>query len=364
MLHYLISGYKSFLEPSPEISMRGYIAACPDVREIDVNPLLHFIDRGRAAGRTAFGEAAPANWIKRDGEPALPDDSLHMERQAGIAFFSRFGFRFESAGTSSYLSEAIEDLAVRDVHLKLEPLQPDVSIVIPVYEQLHFVLGCLDSLAGHGSRFSSEIILVDDASPQASETWRLEAIPWIRYHRRRQNGGFGDACNEGVKSARGRFVVLLNSDARVAQGWLDELIGSFELFPKAGLVGSKLFNADGSLQEAGGLFWQDGSAWNYGRDQDPNHPKYCFARQADYVSGAAIALPIQVWRDLGGFDPVYWPAYCEDADLAFRLRERNFEVWFQPLSRVIHYEGKTHGRDVKTGGKANQLANVGERISG
>jgi GT2 family glycosyltransferase/glycosyltransferase involved in cell wall biosynthesis len=358
LLHYVISGYKSFLEPSPEISMRSYIAAWPDAREIDYNPLLHFIDRDRAEGRTAFGKGELANWTKRDGEPALPDDFLHMERLAGVAFFSRFGFRFESGGASSYLSEAVEDLAVRDVQLKLEPLQPDVSIIIPVYGQLHFVLGCLDSLAAHRSRFSVEIVLVDDASPQASETWRLEAMPWIRYHRRSQNGGFGDACNEGVKAARGRFVVLLNSDVRVAQGWLDELIGSFELFPKAGLVGSKLFNADGSLQEAGGIFWQDGSAWNYGRDQDPNHPKYCFARQVDYVSGAAIALPIQVWRDFGGFDPAYRPAYCEDADLAFRLRERGLEVWFQPLSRVIHYEGKTHGRDLARGDKAHQIVNM------
>jgi len=358
MLHYLISGYKSFFDPSAEISMRSYIAATPDVREVDCNPLLHFIDSGRAVRVTAFTEGSRTHWIKGSLQPALPDDSVQIERLAGTAFFGRFGFGFESGATSSYTLEAIEDLIVRDVTLKIESVQPDVSIIIPIYGELHFVLGCLDSLAQHRSRFSVEIIVFDDASPQESETWRLEAISWIRYLRRRQNGGFGNACNEGVKAARGRFVALLNSDVRVAADWLDELIGSFELFPQAGLVGSKLFNADGSLQEAGGILWQDGTASNYGRDQDPNHPRYCFARQVDYVSGAAIAVPIQVWRDLDGFDPRYRPAYYEDVDLAFRLRDRGLEVWFQPLSRVIHYEGKTHGRDVTKGGKAHQIANM------
>ena len=148
------------------------------------------------------------------------------------------------------------------------------------------------------------------------------------------------------------------SDTRVAPYWLDELVGSFDWFGKAGLVGSKLFNEDGTLQEAGGILWRDGSAWNYGRDEDPNHPKYCFARQVDYCSGAAIAVPKSVWQRMGGFDRAYHPAYCEDADLAFRLRDAGFEVWFQPLARVLHYEGKTHGRDIRVGVKAYQKVNI------
>ena len=95
MLHYLISGYKSFFEPSAEISMRSYIAATPDVREVDCNPLLHFIDSGRAVGGTAFTEGSRTHWIKGSLQPALPDDSVQIERLAGTAFFGRFGFRFE-----------------------------------------------------------------------------------------------------------------------------------------------------------------------------------------------------------------------------------------------------------------------------
>ena len=108
------------------------------------------------------------------------------------------------------------------------------------------------------------------------------------------------------------------------------LIGSFELWPNAGLVGSKMHYADGSLQEAGGIVWRDGSAWNYGRNDDPNRPQYSYARQVDYVSGCSVAVPARLWRDLDGFDPHFRPAYCEDVDLAFRVRSCGREVWFQP----------------------------------
>jgi glycosyltransferase involved in cell wall biosynthesis len=144
----------------------------------------------------------------------------------------------------------------------------------------------------------------------------------------------------------------------VVNGWLDELIEGFGVFPKAGMVGSKLFNDDGSLQEAGGIFWQDGSAHNYGRGDDPNRPEYCFSRQADFISGASIALRRTVWDEFGGFDPYYKPAYCEDADLAFRLRRAGYDVWYLPLSRVVHYEGVTHGRDTTKGVKAYQIENL------
>ena len=127
--------------------------------------------------------------------------------------------------------------------------------------------------------------------------------------------------------------------------------------PKAGLIGSKLLYDDGSLQECGGTAWSDGSAWNCGRNGDPNDPRFSYARRVDYCSGASIAIPVEVWKHVGGFDVAYSPAYYEDVDLAFRLRESGYEVWYQPWSRVVHYEGKTHGTDIKKGLKAYQERN-------
>jgi glycosyltransferase involved in cell wall biosynthesis len=119
-----------------------------------------------------------------------------------------------------------------------------------------------------------------------------------------------------------------------------------------------LINADGSLQDAGGIVWRDGTVWNYGRGESPERPEFCYARRVDYCSGASIAVLASAWDQVGGFDFFYTPAYCEDLDLAFKLRRAGYEVWFQPLSLVLHYEGRSHGRDETIGIKAYQVRNL------
>jgi GT2 family glycosyltransferase/glycosyltransferase involved in cell wall biosynthesis len=349
LLHYLVNGNTLYPDPSPDFSSAEYLMAHLDARHAGQNPLLHFLNARLTPDPEDDIPAATAH----------PDDAITVERMRSTAYFNRFAFPFEASDTpGEYVAEAAADLVRRSLNLSIERIEPHVSIIIPVYGQTHFALACLDSLSRHRSHFSVEILVVDDASPEATQVLALQTIPWIRYHRRETNGGFIESCNDAASKARGRYLVFLNSDIRVADGWLDELIGSFELFPNAGLVGSKLYNADGTLQEAGGIYWRDGSAWNYGRNDDPTHPKYCYARQVDYISGASIAVPAHIWRQFDGFDVAYRPAYCEDADLAFRLRHAGYDVWFQPLSQVVHYEGMTHGRDLSSGVKAYQQANM------
>ena len=282
------------------------------------------------------------------------DDLIPPEAETGKQFLAQFGL----LGPSPRFSEAIAYLNARHQESRRGSGQkaPRVSIVIPVYGQLAYTLNCLDSLVAHESRFEFEILIGDDRSPDQSSEY-LPRVGFVRYFGHEKNLGFIRNCNAVAASARGQFVVMLNNDVRVCPSWLDKLIGSFELFPQAGLVGSKLFYPDGSLQEAGGIIWKDGSAWNYGRNDDPNLPEYSYARQVDYISGASIALPTELWESLGGFDELYAPAYCEDSDLAFRVRQAGREVWMQPLSRVIHYEGKTSGTDVGAGVKSYQVIN-------
>lgn len=358
LLHYFIAGFVDYIDPSPVFSTAEYLLAHPDIKAAGVNPLLHLLQSDGYVDCACDAIRLASIW-REEKRTDKPDDAISLERMAGVAYLSRFQFCFAASDSpGEYTVDAIADLVCRSPKPTIERIEPDVSIIIPVYGQLQFVMSCLDSLSRQQSRFSLEIIVADDASPEIAETWRLQAIPWVRYRRRVSNAGFIDNCNEAAQMARGRFLVLLNSDIRVAKNWLDELIGSFELFPKAGLMGSKLYNDDGRLQEAGSIYWRDGSAWNYGHNDDPSHPKYSFARQVDYVSGASVAVPTDVWNRLGGFDITYRPAYCEDADFAFRLRAAGYETWLQPLSQVVHYEGKTHGRDLESGGKAHQRVNM------
>ena len=357
--HYLARGWRCDFEPSANVSTRAYVAENWDVRKEKINPLVHWVRSGKSEKRVLPSKPRTDPLWSHEGRAfPLPDDVVHYELMAGRAYFAGAGFDFAQREAGDTVETAAEAMALRTPMLQIAATSPKVSIIIPVYGQTHFVLNCLDSLARLRSKHTVEIMVADDASPESSRVESLKVIPWIRYERRAENGGFLECCNSAVQKANGEIVILLNSDTRVVDGWLDELVLAFDLFPRAGMVGSKLFNDDATLQEAGGIFWRDGSAHNYGRNQDPNRTEYCFARQADFISGASIALRKKVWGEMGGFDPEYKPAYCEDADLAFRLRRSGYEVWFVPTSRAIHYEGITHGRDTAKGIKAYQVTNL------
>ena len=233
---------------------------------------------------------------------------------------------------------------------------PLVSIIIPVFGQMSFTLRCLASIVANLPQASFEIIVVDDCSPDNSAEV-LAAINGIRLIRNKQNCGFIRSCNAGASTAQGEYLHFLNNDTEVTPGWLDELLRTFREFPGTGLAGSKLIYPDGRLQEAGGIIWQDGSAWNFGRFQDPQLPVYNYAREVDYCSGASIMTPKKLFNELGGFDEHYLPAYCEDSDLALKIRDKGYRVIYQPLSTVIHYEGVTSGTDTTQGTKAYQIAN-------
>lgn len=233
---------------------------------------------------------------------------------------------------------------------------PRASVVIPVFDQCSHTLVCLRALAAHPPQAAIEIIVVDDGSSDHTPVW-LPQISGLRYHRRTGNGGFIVACNDGERIAHGEFLVFLNNDTVPQPGWLDALLSTFDEHPRTGLAGSQLLYPDGRLQEAGGVVFADGSTWNYGRFESPDAPRHAFVREADYCSGAAIAIRRDLFVRLGGFDTRYSPAYFEDADLAFGVRESGFEVIYQPASRVVHLEGATAGTHTGRGAKAYQVRN-------
>lgn len=232
-----------------------------------------------------------------------------------------------------------------------------VSIVIPVYNQLELTLKCLDSIAHHTGHLDVEIIVVDDGSTDATQA-TLAARTDIVYLRNPHNLGFIGSCNRGAAQARKTYLCFLNNDTEVVPGWLTALVNTFELHENVGLAGSKLIYPDGRLQEAGGLIWQDGTGWNWGRGKSIDDPAYDYARKTDYCSGAAILVPRVLFQSLGGFDVHYAPAYGEDSDLAFKIRALGLSTLYQPLSRVVHHEGATSGTDVTQGTKRHQVVNA------
>lgn len=233
---------------------------------------------------------------------------------------------------------------------------PIVSVIIPVYGKIDYTLRCLSSIAQNLPETPFEVLVVDDHSPDNSVE-EFKKVKGIRLLLNSRNQAFIRSCNKGAKEAKGKYLYFLNNDTEVLPGWLDHLLRTFSDLPGTGLAGSKLLYPDGSLQEAGGIIWSDGSAWNYGRNQNPDLPEFNYAREVDYCSGASIMVPKELFEKLGGFDELYLPAYCEDSDLALKLRGQGYRVIYQPFSVVVHHEGITSGRDLTQGIKAYQIKN-------
>lgn len=242
--------------------------------------------------------------------------------------------------------------------LKFERVEdPKVSIIIPVYNQIHYTYACLVSILQYTRDVSYEVIIADDVSTDATEHLPNYAEGLV-ICRNSVNQGFLRNCNHAARQAKGEYIMFLNNDTQVTEGWLSSLVNQIESDPGIGMVGSKLVYPDGRLQEAGGIIWSDGSGWNYGRLDDPDKPEYNYVKDVDYISGAAILLSNKLWKQIGGFDTRFAPAYCEDSDLAFAVRKAGYRVVYQPLSKIIHFEGVSNGTDVEGSGlKRYQVAN-------
>lgn len=277
----------------------------------------------------------------------FPSESSHVSSNRIVnpknleAYFDRLVLVFPSFGAG------LETPAIR------------VSIVIPVYNDYRMTMYCLQQLLGNTSNVHYEVIIGDDRSTDLTTTI-TDRVSNITVVKADENRGFLENCNAAAAVAQGEYILFLNNDTGVCANWLAPLVNILDKDPAVGIVGPKLLFADGKLQEAGGIVWDDASAWNFGRMDDPSKPEYNYVREVDYISGACMLVRGELWRQLGGFDQRYIPAYYEDTDIAFEARAAGYSVVYQPLSQVFHFEGVSNGTDLKSGIKQHQVQNQQE----
>jgi len=231
--------------------------------------------------------------------------------------------------------------AAKGVRLPTVGEQPDVSIIIPVYNNLKLTLECLLSISKHAEpSVSFEVIVADDSSTDGTAEF-LGAIDNLRLVRNSENLGFLRNSNRALTMVRGRYTVFLNNDVQVTSGWLSSLLETFAAYPRAGAVGPRFLYPSGHLQELGVAFRYDGAADMVGLNDDPALPRFSYVRRVDYISGACLMLPTVLVRELGGFSEEFLPCYCEDSDLCLRVEERGYFVYCNPRATIIHHLSKT-----------------------
>jgi GT2 family glycosyltransferase len=228
--------------------------------------------------------------------------------------------------------------------------EPVLSICTVLYGGGRLALQALDAVTRH-TTVPYEVIVVDNCSPDGSGVLLRAGVRGVRFVANRHNAGFGGGMNQAAALARAPHLVLLNPDTEVTAGWAEPLVARAAR-PHVGAVTAVLLESDGTtVQEAGAVVDRTGFTFPIGSAPNgPMGPDAHFARVVDYASAAALLVRSDAFERVGGFDPMFLPAYFEDVDLGFALAEAGLRTWVEPASRVVHHKGGTD-----TGGAASAL---------
>lgn len=219
---------------------------------------------------------------------------------------------------------------------------PQVSVVIPNWNGAEHLPTCLDSLRRQTVE-DAEVIVVDNGSTDGSLELLGRRYPEVRVLALNENRGFAGACNTGMRTARGPFIVLLNNDTEVDERWLEEVLAAFERYPRAGMVASKmlLFDRRDRFHTAGDFYRLDGLPGNRGvwqRDEGQyDEEEYVFG-----ACGGSAAYRRAMLEDVGLLDEDFFYS-CEDVDLAWRAQLTGWRCVYAPQAVVYHKLSATGG---------------------
>lgn len=227
-------------------------------------------------------------------------------------------------------------------------MTPEVSIVIVSWNTRALLADCLTSVCRSLTTYPYEVWVVDNGSTDGSQALVHKEFPECNLIANHSNQGFARANNQGIASSQGQFVLLLNSDAQLAPSALHSLVSLGEAVPRAGIIGARLVNPDGTFQASYTTFpglWQEflilsslgrlihGQAY-------PSQGPHTEAgpRCVDYVEGACMLARRQAIDDVGALDEGYF-MYAEDVDWCYMMKAHGWQVWYQPEALVRHVGG-------------------------
>jgi GT2 family glycosyltransferase len=206
---------------------------------------------------------------------------------------------------------------------------------------MQLIDGCLDSVLAQEGAQDFEVLVVDNASGDASADHVRNKYPSVRVVNNHVNLGFAAGNNVGLRVATGHYLVLLNNDTRVRAGWLQALLEAADSDQSVGAVTAKLVFAEPphAIQNAGCLLLSDGSGGDRGFGE-ADTGQYERAEEVFGFCGASALMRREMLQDVGAFDESFF-AYYEDIDLSWRMRLRGWKVVYEPRAVVEHFHAGT-----------------------
>lgn len=212
-----------------------------------------------------------------------------------------------------------------------------VSIIIVSFNTKDLLRACLSSVQNHLKGFDYEIIVVDNYSNDGSSEMVKTEFKEIMLIENKENVGFGKANNIGAKKAKGEALLFLNSDTQFVDDSLKKMVSLFGNNEKIGVVGGKLKNASGAIEQSAGKFY---SLFNlvlvlFGLEHIGFVRYNGEKRETDWVSGGCMLVRRSLFEKLKGFDENMF-MYVEDMEFCYRVKKEGFAVWYYPKMKAIH----------------------------
>nr|MBA3965378.1 glycosyltransferase [Nitrospirales bacterium] len=220
----------------------------------------------------------------------------------------------------------------------------DCSIIIPVWNKVELTSQCLTHVAEVTEGCSYEVIVVDNASTDATQAFLSTLSGDVQVITNPENYGFAKACNQGAAAAKGRFLVFLNNDTIPKPGWLRALVNEVECHQDVAIVGSKLLYPNDTIQHAGVVFSKNClTPYHIFRGAPGELQAVNVRREFQVVTAACMLIRREEFDAVGHFDEIYQNGF-EDVDLCLKVGKRGKKVIYQPESVLYHLEHQTPGR--------------------
>lgn len=220
---------------------------------------------------------------------------------------------------------------------------PLISIVVLSLNRSALTIQALDSVLKHSRGFDIELIVVDNGSNAAEVAILVDLNPGARILLLDRNTFFGEGNNHGADVARGEFLLFLNNDTVVREGWLQPLIDAFD-DPSTGLAGPVFVDKEGLILEAGAKISASGKSIQALRGRRFSDLPESGELEVEYVSAACVLIRRNVFDSILGFDYIYSPAYYEDVDLCLSVASLGLKNVVSTRSSVIHLENATSNK--------------------